>query len=271
MFENSNIAAYVYSPSDMLAEYQKLTFFIVGDSVVTIKVRNYRNNDAKNYISAAKGGTQDSLNVKDALLSLDYNNILTRAGGPHKFVAVFTGKGTPESIIEVMKMFYDYQDKFIAHYGKSSGPRRQVADWLADKHLGWEATMQKIADVCVGLDCNGFVGNWIQNADHGLGYTPQSLPVEYFHKHQMKKRQLRATVDDIDAGDVIVWAHMGHIAAIDSIADSGAPRFNICQSAGGGPRMNEFGIRKASGNRFTLLGGGKGDVPGEVYIFSPWH
>lgn len=48
-----------YYPVDMLDAFKNIQF-TVGSTQVTIAVNRYRNNDAANYPSPAKGGTQDA-------------------------------------------------------------------------------------------------------------------------------------------------------------------------------------------------------------------
>jgi hypothetical protein len=267
MFGNMNLPAFQYGPSDMLKDYKSISFQ-VGDERVNIAVNEYRNNDHKLFPDPKKNGTQDALIVKDGLLSLDYATILQRAGGPQAFVSVFVGKGSPASIATVLTLFYDYSEKFIAHFGKGVGPRRKCADWLADKHLSWQDTLQNISNEFIGLDCNGFVGNWLAAADGSLGLKPDTPP-RYFRKPH---KTLRAKVDDIQLGDVVTWASGVHVAAIDDVPDAGNQNFYICQSAGGGPRRNAYTIKVSSPGKFRLSGGyPAGDVGGEVLISSPWH
>jgi hypothetical protein len=267
MFGIANLATNDYYPSDMLSDFKDIEFYCDG-TLVSVAVDHYRNNNAAQFPSAAKGGTEDALVIKDALMSLDHGNILARAGGASRYVSVFVGKGSPDAIGDVLTMLYDYSDKFIARFGKSSGPARKCANWLADDDLTWEETMQKITSEFIGLDCNGFVGNWAQKTDHSLKLEPGSPPRGFFDRH----KTIRKSVDDITAGDVVVWANFCHIAAIDGEAGGGSPLFNMCQSAGGGPRINEYSIRVSSPGKFRLSGGyPAGDVGGEVYIFSLWQ
>jgi hypothetical protein len=267
MFGIANYATTDYFPSDMLSDFKDIEFF-TGGTRCKVEVDHYRNNNAAMFPTAAKGGTEDALVVKDALLGLDYHNVLARAGGASRYVSVFVGKGSPDAIGDVLTLLYDYSDKFIARYGKSSGPARKCANWLADDKLSWEDTMQKITSEFIGLDCNGFVGNWAQKADHALKLEPNTPPRGFYDRH----KTVRKAVDEIQAGDVVVWTNFCHIAAIDTESGAGSPKFMMCQSAGGGPRINEYSIAVSSPGRFRLSGGfPAGDVPGEVYIFSLWH
>ena len=253
-------------PVDMLNAYKKMTFS-VGGQQVSIAVNAYRNNDAGSHPSAAKGGTQDAISVKDALMSLGAKDVLARTGGASAFVGVFVGKGAPDNIMAVLTLFYDYSDRYIKAFGKSSGVRRKIANWLADDNLSWQDTLQNISNEIIGLDCNGFVGNWLAAADHALKIGPNTRPRDVYDR----RRVPRTSVDSIQGKDVVVWENFSHIAAIDWEADAGKPKFNICQSAGGGPRINEYTIQRAGAKTFRLSGGIPAkDVSGAVYIISMW-
>jgi hypothetical protein len=256
----------MYWPRDMLRDFKNIRFQ-VGGQAISISVNQYRNNDRVAFNTPAKGGTQDAMVVKNALLSLDGAKILTRAGGASPYYSVFSGKASPESIATVLAMFHDYSDKFVARYGKTAGPARRCADWLADKHLSWQDKLQKISDGFIGLDCNGFVGNWLRRTDPVLKIGAETPVPSFFGR----RKSQRKAIEDILAGDVVVWAHGLHVAVIDQEAPGGA-HYHICQSAGGGPRRNEYVVRVSSPGKFRLSGGfPAGDVPGEVHICSLWH
>ena len=79
-------------------------------------------------------------------------------------------------------------------------------------------------------------------------------------------------VEQIEEKDIIVWANMSHVAAIDSFVDRDLHKVRICQSAGGGPRINEYTIVPLGNGTYRLQGGiPKWDVPGPVLISSLWE
>ena len=159
---------------------------------VSIAVNAYRNNDSGSHPTAADGGTQDALSIKDALAGMS-GDVHSRAGGAVSYVDVFTGKGTPEAIAAVMQCFYDYSDRFISTFGKDKvgSPRRKCADWLADEDTSWQDTLQTICHEFIGLDCNGFVGNWLKRVDHSLLLGPQQGPREPSRGPSFTPRQVR--------------------------------------------------------------------------------
>lgn len=257
----------VYYPSDMLDLYKSMKFSVGGEPV-SIAVNAYRNNDAAHYPSAAKGGTQDALSIKDALAGVS-SDAIHRAGGAQNYMDAFSGKGTPEAIAAVLQCLADNSDRFIKTYGNypEGSPRRKCADWLADQTTSWQDTLQAISDEFIGLDCNGFVGNWLKRVDHSLVLGPQQGPKEVYNKRKLS----RTTVQEIQYCDVVVWVNFSHIAAINMASAAGEPHFDMCQSAGGGPRINEYIFSAAGGGTFTRSGGIPAkDVGGPVYVISLW-
>jgi hypothetical protein len=254
------------NPTDVLKRYKNIKVTVEGGATVSVAINAYRNNDAKAHPTVSGGGTQDALAVKDALLAVKSGAILKRCGGPQAYMDVFTGKGSPAAISAVMTCFVDYGGTFAKLHQKGSAPARKCAGWLADPALGWQETLQKISDEFLGLDCNGFVGNWLAACEPSFKLGAQHGPQQFFQK----KQQTRSAVDEIQYWDVVVWANFSHVAVIDD-RTSTPGRFNICQSAGGGPRVNEYAIVPASKDRFRLQGGiPSKDVAGEVYVVSHW-
>lgn len=259
----------IYGPKSMLHYFKHIPATIDG-TAMTFSVNHYRNNNANQHPTAEKAGTQDALKIKDALLGLVGKTGLQKAGGASAFVGVFTGKGSPDAIAVVLTMFYDHRDKFIARYGKmpAGTPQRKTADWLADPNLSWHDTLQAICDEFIGLDCNGFVGNWLALCDPSLKIGPNTRPIDV----KAKAKAVRRHLDEIEAWDVMVW-HAGiHIAAIDEPSSSSDSKFWICQSAGEGPIRHEYVLVEHKGSVFTKTGGPvpKAEVGGTFEVISLW-
>ena len=253
-----------YWPSDMLSDYKNIRLTVEGVSV-SVAVNCYRNNGH----ALEKGGTQEAIVVKDALLRAGgAKTVLARCGGPQQYFAVFSGKGAPAAIAQVMLCFHEFAGKFIDQNKNGTGPGKKCAAWLADDNLSWQDTFQNISNAFLGLDCNGFVGNWMQQTEPTFKLGPQNGPKE-FYSH---RKHVRTTVDSIEYWDVVIWANFSHIAVIENTAGAGLPRFDMCQSAGGGPRLNEYAFAVSSPGKFRMTGGiPKSDVAGEVFVISHWE
>jgi hypothetical protein len=142
-----------------------------------------------------------------------------------------------------------------------------TADLLGDPALSWQDTLQAISDEFIGLDCNGFVGNWLLKADSSLKLTEQSEPGTVKGKTKIKRMHL----DEIDEWDVVIWHGNIHIAAIERRGSSDS-KFLMCQSAGDGPTMQEYVFTESAPGTFAKTGGANpsSEVGGSVEIYSLW-
>lgn len=108
-------------------------------------------------------------------------------------IHAYTGKGSPSEISDAV---------WMAHrFGQIINPKKPKASAVP---------LQTYADYYLGLDCNGFVGNY-------FGIDPNTSISEY----QVKRRK---DVDTIKPNDVLCWYRAwkdakkwGHIALIDTI------------------------------------------------------
>ena len=111
-------------------------------------------------------------------------------------VAVHTGKGSP---VEIQMCLH-----FVAIYG------------LYDtKKFGTDsaAGVRDYCDKYIGLDCNGFTGNFAQET--GRSKVPNSQIPSYLPKDKTKRR---TKIEDVAPNDVLIWPDFGHIAIFDSLS-----------------------------------------------------
>ena len=107
-------------------------------------------------------------------------------------MGVHSGKGSPEEIAIALHLVSRYKlyDKIYA-----SDPAAGVRDYC-DKYIG--------------LDCNGFVGNYARAT--GKAKVPNT-PIGSYAPDKVR----RTRIEDVKADDVLVWPDNGHIAVIHSI------------------------------------------------------
>jgi hypothetical protein len=196
---------------------------------------------------------------------------IAMAGGAQNYVNVFTGKGSPAAFAGVFQAMVDYSDSFIKKYLKSSYPYSFVAEQMDDSSLSWEEALQNIADEFLGLDCNGFVGNWILLCDRTLRLTEQSNPPVV--KNAAKKRRMK--FEEIEEWDVVIWDNMSHIAVIQQRnLDPATGKVTMIQSAGEGPISHEYIFTQGAvgSGLFNKTGGGppQKEVGGAVRVYSLW-
>lgn len=250
-----------FGPADMLHTYKNMECSVGGGTAV-VSVNKYRN---ANKPSAEKGGCQHALVIKDRLRGVA-KDAWPRAGGVAAYVEVFMGKGSPWAIASVLETFAVYSDAFINAYKNSKGtPEAKCAAILANDDITWEQTLQKICDEYIGLDCNGFVGNWLKvvQPDFKLNQNHKADEV------RTKAKTYRTELAQIEFWDVMCYTQNEHIAAVNGAG--GAPgSFMVAQSAGGGPRMNEFKFLKTGTRTFRLAAPTPQDIGNEFYVISLW-
>lgn len=209
------------------------------------------------------GGTADAEEVKDGFLAASRREIIAEAGGAQPLVGVFTGKGSPEDFATMLSLVYSYKAAFLKLYAKATGVRGACARLLA-RHDGRPREMlQAFCDAYLGLDCNGFVGNFARRvAPKSPG--PSHLPSAYYHARKAR----RTKREDVELFDVIVWANFTHVAIIDSFLDvpDGHASIRVAQSTAGGPQVSDHDLVPVGGGQFRLAPAGK--VGGSVYVIS---
>jgi len=221
---------YDMTPLKMLMRYWNLEV-VTPEGKAQIMVNSYKCR------TPAFGGTVNEEKIKDAFIGVSKKKIIDESGGPLPYVDAFVGKASPETFETVLALVYQYRDAFIAAYGKThSEPYRTCAKILA-QNVRPQRILQEFCDKYMGLDCNGFVGNFVAKADHSLKLKANSsIKHEFFHK----KTTLRASADEVQGKDLIIWSNFQHIASIDVGLNN---EFFVCQSTGGGPqasRKNSF-------------------------------
>lgn len=249
-----------YGPEQALATYKNLVC-VTPDGPVTVSINIYRNANNK----ADQGGTQDAVRIKDSLFRVARPAIVLM-GGNVPFVDVFLGKGAPQDIIAVLEMLVVYSPAYIKANAKAgNSPEGRCAALLADPKLSWKDTLQQICNQWIGLDCNGFVGNWLKLVlpESKLNQNSRANDV------RAKAKATRRNLADIEYWDVMCYCKNEHIAAVNNRGSSPVS-FQVCQSAGGGPRMNEYRFLKVTGDTFRLAAPTKDDIGGAFYVISLW-
>ena len=270
-------------PGKMLRDYKNIKVNLALGTPVTVAVNNYRNHS----YGSPGVGTQDAMQIKDALMSLDWKDVLTRSGGPRPYMRVFAGKGSPKEIAKVLQTLYHYctvdPGKFDRVFNGRGGVCMKVAGLLHDRffdvevpiweaRLRWQARLQNVTNEVIGLDCNGFVGNWLAEAAPTLNLGPETPESHMLDEAKRLHTPIRRTVAEIQGTDIILWEDKRHIAAVDSVVNRASGEFMICQSAAGGPRSDKYTITEQRLTQpprpgFKLVGGPRG---GSVEVFTLW-
>ncbi len=188
-------------PSELMNRYRNLVITLDDGSTMTI--------DAHRYRMRGYNLKPDAEAVKDKLIEhfekmLRAEEKAERPKSPRAPVALtfapnlrrlrpqlaltYYGKGSPETIAIALHL--------VAHYK------------LYDKHLDVRLGLRNYCDAYMGLDCNGFVGNYAQAI--GSTLTPSTYIGDF-----AKELYRRRTMETVQPNDVLVWPNYGHIAIID--------------------------------------------------------
>jgi hypothetical protein len=251
-----------FGPAEALAVYKNIPVD-TPDGIVTVSINNYRNLDH----SEETGGCARALLVKDALAGA-VPSAVNRAGGGQAYMDVFSGKGSPQGISAVMETFVDSADAFCKR-NASADKRSQVgkcAGWLADSTISWKDTLQRICDDWIGLDCNGFTGNWLRLTAPEFKIGPNTRP------NDMKAKAVtyRKSLEEIEYWDIMCYCHGEHVAAVNWAYAERPGVFDVCQSAGGGPRENDYGFIQLTDKTFRLAAPTSKDIGTTFYVVSLW-
>ena len=211
------------TPLGMLLRYWNLKV-PTPEGTASVMVNSYKCS------TPAYGGTVDEEKIKDAFIGVSKKKIIDEAGGANAYVDAFVGKASPETFERVLALVYQYREAFVSAYGKSHIEPYKTCAKILSEDTRAERILQTFCDKYMGLDCNGFVGNFVAKADHSLKLKGNSsIQYEFFPK----KTVLRASADEVQAKDLIIWSNFQHIASIDEgLYDN----FIVCQSTAGEPR-----------------------------------
>jgi hypothetical protein len=201
--------------------YLALKVTLSDGTLATIKVDRYLNNGLKNPRNA------NAEKAKDALLNAIATELKAHYPGPLvptidgltydrlKLQRVFAGKGAPEDIRNVVKLASRF------------------------KLINDKMPVDKYVSTNMGLDCNGFAGNF-------WGIDPNT-PIGKYNVNRRK------AVADIVAGDAMLWYKKSggepfHIGVVDEVIVVGK-QFQIIVAQSMGPV--EDGLMRFDWGKFT--------------------
>lgn len=224
------------SPSDYLRRYRNLQVPLLdGITIFNVDVHEYRN--AKTYYNE---GTPEGdhhvfvgMAAKDQLMAKIRSRGTRVSAGHYQLRFSQAGQVLPKNdtttevfgtvIAESVKILQPYQ-------GKGSPEEIQMVLKLA---VGCglltpnRDALQRYCDENIGLDCNGFVGNYVRAEGHA-SLTP-GTHISRFSALGTK----RSAISEIQPRDVMVFTSNAHIMALDSISAT-TPNFEciVAESCG---------------------------------------
>lgn len=178
---------------------------------------------------------------------------------------LWKGQGHWRAFIDVMDFLVDNQDKLK---GVSGTLGRVYEKYFRDTEDATALT-KMVADHYFGIDCIGFVANYLRFIGLWNEYKPYEIDMyDRVFSHRCE------TIDDIVHLCLLVWPS-SHVALVDiAWADDLGPhkcKVDICQSSSGGPQRNRgvyltaTSARSSKGYRMFQI---EGDVPvkGSCYV-----
>jgi hypothetical protein len=146
---------------------------------------------------------------KQLLFSSEVNKTIWRS---------FVGKGSPDDIALTLRL--------AVRYG-----------------LTHPAALRSYCDRYLGLDCSGFVANYA-NSELGMNFDVANTAANSFAPLNMR----RASIDDVQPLDVLVWSQTNHVAIIDSL-DQDRINFDRMKSASPNLSSLECTVAESHGHR----------------------
>lgn len=247
-----------YTPLQFEAKYHQLNVTLDGMKSCSVNVRRYQNNDEK-YKNKPEAGNKDALVKKDILVGRMIHEARRMTANA---AAIAKGKKAPNktgltdddfelrvsgamSQLSIPQFLISRCPAMMqVHSGK--GSIDEIATCLHlialfglyDKKKFGDDAASGVRDYCdkyIGLDCNGFVGNYARHIR--AGKVPDTQIPSYAPKNLR-----RTKLESVAPLDVLVWTDFGHIAIIDSIQRIATGKDNkpaldcvVVESSGGNP------------------------------------
>jgi hypothetical protein len=248
------------TPLEFEKRYHNLVVVLDDFSMVTVDVHNYRlrgSDPAKHHDTVAaenmkdkilshmndeikaesklekaeiKAANEDIMSAPLLLMAATVHHAFTQNMTDVKpwIARVHMGKGWPEDISLTLSLVAKYK--------------------LYDKSLDVKLGVTKYCNDHIGLDCNGFVGNYAR----AIGST---LTANTYIGSFAPEAKRRTKLEDVQANDVMVWPDFGHITIIDSIGP-------VTKAPDGKPTRE---ARVVESTAFAGLGNGRDGLQNSLY------
>jgi hypothetical protein len=206
-----------FTPEDLINVYHHLDVRL-DDGPVEVKIDHYKNNRADMPAPYNTGPSKTEvlhpLKAKIRAAAKKDPDAGLLDSEPIDMAALnltFAGKGMPDDIRQTLRLA-------VRH--KLTEP---------DK-----LRLQRFCDKYIGLDCNGFVGNyllWRGQERFGTNRSADGKEVDWIAIQEINRKAFRRhSADDIRANDVLIWGAF-HIAIINQVFRTGsAVSFDVAES-----------------------------------------
>ena len=197
--------------------------------------------------------------------------------GGLRFDIAAKGQGHPDDFVKIMNFIIANKEAVgklrieVAHRTKTVNEANQIEyvktiDWTGTAYDRYfkigsdrEALLKMVQDAVFGLDCIGFVSNYLIHV--GLWSEYQGYEIDRWPTVFPKRI---TAYDDVVALCILIWPG-SHIAIIDRVTDYNDDNkscvVDVCQSSKGGPQTNKGVELKQSGGQFQFANLGKPEMP----------
>lgn len=269
-------------------------------TMVNTPVREYLNDRLANRAGLAP---HVRIRLKDHLLSADLGylfkghfdvhsqgNRLTISKGSEVFLSVnklavgscFYGKGSPAMLAQAIELLglwtvfraeVKNQEKTRAFKGTYTTGKGEDRREVPFEHAYEIEDLQTMVDSYLGVDCNGFTGQYLKAKFPSLNVEPGTTEEAYARKTTDLRKPvadvpyLRKTVADIAVDDTAVFYDGGryhHVAMVSQVAPSSDGEVQIALAEArsnklvhGGPQVNMWRVRQQKEEgKFDIIGRG---------------
>lgn len=210
-----------FPPWQQIDDYADIS---VSTSAGTLKAAVTEYRCVKKFIPGARG-CEDAISVKDALIQT-HKDVLKACGGAQNIVDIFTGKASVATLAKGLGVIFEYRRPFVEKYIKSPDVnRRKAAQILAAPSTD---VLTQFAKAFIGLDCNGFVGNYLRPFPATAGLHEQHSPGQWYK--YLPAGNFRSRVEDFEVGDVVIASNFLHMGVVDEPGQYN--QVDIAQSGG---------------------------------------
>ena len=178
----------MFHPLHMIHYYRHLTVATRVGPPVVVDVHRYKCRNLR------FGGTVAAEGFKNAIIRAKREHPDPNDARDIELAHTFTGKGYPDEISRSLTTVLR-----LHRY---------------DASLGIGPGLQRICDQHIGLDCNGFAGNFAKKAHLTHSHDPADRAPRDWGEEPYRRR----AINDVQANDVLVWTSGIHMAVVEGHA-----------------------------------------------------
>ena len=198
-----------------------------------------RDNGGNDRIDALLGALRGS-RIRDDQSGLSIDQTV----GSTELDLLWKGQGTPDAFVAMMNFLCENQDQLK----DAPGVLGRVYAAYFRENADANALKKMVADKYFGIDCIGFVANFLRD----VGLWDKYYGYEIDQWDRVFTQNVRKPAD-IRPMNLLVWPGK-HVALVDWVwsASDGQAAVDVCQSSSGGPQCNQHVTLKLAGAQHSV-------------------